>query len=463
MTLHICRDFLAKNNTTLSPSITSYTAYISACFISGVLRFTQIGHTNFDVEGSTFTKGSGINNANLNLGGALSRAVQLPVSYVVSSSDLDRIIALKSNVNGKYNSGLYRISAFDTATNSVILNARSWPILPTPETNLSWKIFEKEESISFSAGLNTQPVGSYRGWGNATTSRVILQSPHASGWQVRICRENGTDAQSGGQALNAAGVTMSPGFGGDSFGDFALAGKHLHTPLFYNSSPVNQSSRISGRTPGPAPNASATTQPARYYFWGDDETGACFILTRQHSTTVAESQSICCFGIPTDEEFYPNQEDIHRLFAIGNVKNSLTSNENYSLSYSLRDIGNVFIGGSAFGLGMQPITCCPSSWCFLNASTQAADITYLSTASPDSFTNRTELSKWDLIAGTYTYGDGFSQPNLIDLEPRRIGTLPFARKGRTNTNTWSTATDESKSWLHVELGLYLPWEGPVVP
>lgn len=460
--LHICRDFLSKHNSTLSPNFATFTAYITACFLSGVLNYTQVGHTNFDVENASMTKGSGTNDANLNLGGTLSRAVQLPGSYVVSISDIDRIIALKSNVNSRYNSGLYRISAIDSVTNSVILNARSWSTLPIVETNLSWKIFEKEENASFSSGLNTQAAGSYRGWGNATTSRVILQSPHTSGWQVRLCVENSTDASSIGQDMNVAGVTLSPGFGGNSSGDFAVGGRHLHSSLYYNTSPTNVVSKVSGRTPGPAAAPTHTAQPARYYFWGDDETGTCFILSRQHGT-VAESQMMCCFGLPEDEEFYPDQEDVHRLFVLGNSRANNSSTQQYSLSYSFRDVNSTYIRGAAFGLGMQPVSCCPSSWCFLNANVQFGDITNFSTATRDSFTQKTELLKWDLIAGTHVYGDGSTQPNVIDLEPRRIGSLPFARRGRANAPVWSTSIDTDRSWLHIDYSLYMPWEGQVIP
>ena len=459
--LHICRDFLSKNTSSLLINPNNYSAYLVACFLHGVLNFTQVGHTNFNIAGSSITRGSGTNNANLNLGGFLQYAVQLPGSYTVSISDIDRILALKSNVNGRYNSGLFRVTSFDTVTNSLILDARSWPIIPAPETNLSWKLFEKEESISFTRGNNTQPANSYRGWGNSSNSRVILQSPHSSGWQVRICAENSLDTYNGSAMFNVPPASIIPGFDGNASGDFLVGGKHLHTLLFYNSSPQTISP-MNGRTPGT--HTDTTVQPPRFYIWGDDSTGTCVLITRQHGSIIG-SQTVVAFGLPENEIIYENQQDIHRLFVIGNSGITLTSDEMYTLSYNSRFLTTYSdMRGVAYGLGMQPITCIPSSWCLINQNAQFSNPTWQTNAVNESFTNATILSKMDLIAGTLSHGDDtINYPNAIDLEPRILGSFPFARKGRTNISNWSTSVDSNKSWLHIEDDLYMPWEGDVVP
>lgn len=468
MTLHLCKDFLAKHNTAGTVYMRYYGLCLSSYFLNGVLGFSQVGHTNFNLNSGSITKGSGANNANINLGVGLERAVQVPSgSYVVSTSDIDRVLALKSNLYPMMNSGLFRISGFDSTTNSLILKSRSWLDPPPPETNMTWKLFENEGTVTdtFANTQNTQATTAYRGWGDSTTSRIILQSPHASAWQVRICAEvpvDVNDVNVGENHLGAA-CTFAPGFGGNSAGDFAVGGQHLHAPLFFNIGPApSDTTRTVATVPGLA--STQTQVPGRYYMWGDDATGTCFIVGRQHGST--EAEAIIVFGFPEDEQQPTPTLTIQRLFSYGSTFKSGQSTAIKIKPGTYNGSGEQQIG-AAFGLGLQPITCIASSWAFLSSQASNSGIMNDAVASDGVYLGATELWGWDLYAGTYDNANNVSTStgggSVISLEPRRMGRLPYARRGRENFNKFSTSVDQSRQWIHLDQGIYLPWSGSIVP
>lgn len=461
MTLHICKDFLSKHTTSSTVFTRYYHAYVSAMFLRGVLGFTQVGHTNFNIDGSTITKAYGVNSANINIGtGSLERAIQLPsASYVVSNSDVNRVISLHSNAHSYLNSGLYRVNGYDTNTNSLIIDNRSWLESPPSEAGLSWRLFENEAVVTatFMNGGNGVANPGYRGVGSsATTTRVILQSPHSTAWQLRICCETPIDTDGGGgQSNSAPACSLVPGFGGNSSGDFTIGGRHLHPALFFNLSDNAGIQKTNGWLGGLS--GCNTVTPGRYYMWGDDATGSCVIITRQHGTTT-EWNNFCAFGIPEDEEVPLPSDPVHRLFVFGGT--GLAGNT-MEIEAGPRQTDAMM--GSAFGLCNQPVTCVPGSWQFLAGTSINASIMHDSTAGDSVYTDSTELYGWDLYAGTWDYTEFNSQTSMITLEPRRLGLLPFVRRGRENYNTFTTSNDAGKTWIHMQTGIFLPWSGSIVP
>ena len=464
MALHLCKDFLAKHPTSSTVTTRFYHVCLVAYFLRGVLGFTFVGHTSFNLEGASITKGSGVNNANINLGSPLERAVQLPGSYVVSAADLDRVLAIKSNLNPLMNSGLFRISGIDLPTNSVILTGRSWLDPPIPETGVSWRMFENEGTVtnSFALGTNGNPdTGSttkYRGDLSATTSRIILQSPHSTNWQVRLCCETPSDSDGGsGQGHIGAAASFAPGYGGNSSGDFPNGGQHLHHGEFWNIGSDNSQTTRNTGVQGGLGSRNATI-PGRYYMWGDDVTGTCFVAVRQHGST--ETEGVVCFGLPEDEEQPIPTSPIYRLFCFGCTNN----NADVTLDIKPEAYNNGRSQmGTAYGLGNQPITCVPVSWHYSTGGGLNTGIMNNGTAADDVYLGATTLWAWDLVAGTWdnTYING--GPQFQPLEPRRLGRLPFARRGRENFNVWSTSVDQGRTYLHVQAGMFLPWSGSIIP
>lgn len=468
MATHACKDFLG-----LPPYTANFAAtYFVALFLRGVLGFTQVGHTNFNVTGTTITKASGVG-ADINLGPGLERAVSIPtLTYTLTVSDVSRIIALRSSTNPLFNSGLFRIVGIDTATNRAFLSGRMADA-PKVESNLTWTIFETEATAL--AGFSVTPStpttsGLYHGTGNAGASRVILQSPHSSAWQVRLTCENTADTTGGGSFTNKIGsrASFAPGFGGDSAGDFPAAGRHLHVPMFWNKAANGVDAttfRTNGSVPG-IPSNRLVDVGLRYYMWGDDSTGTFAMIVRQHTTAASsDEQGLIFFGLAEDEEPSPSGDNVHRLFTYG-YTNTQISVQTLQISPDFGEFNGSIVGqmGIAMGLSMQPVSCVPMSYNFLAGNAINSSIMFNASAADNVYTGTTELYGMDLIAGTwdswFAAVASTHPPNII-LEPRRLGRFPFARKGRTNFNNWSVSPDSL--WLHVENGVYMPWSGSFLP
>lgn len=447
--------------------------YYAALFLRGVLGFTQVGHTNFNLDGSTITKASGTG-ADINLGAGLERAVSIPaLTYTLSVSDVSRIIVLRSTSNPLFNSGIFRIVGIDTATNRAFISGRMAD-LPKVESNLTWRIFETE-AVAL-AGFSVTPStpttsGLYHGTGNAGASRLVLQSPHSSAWQVRLTCENTADSTGGGtpyQNKIGARASFAPGFGGDASGDFPAAGRHLHVPMFWNKA-ANGSDSTTFRTNGSVvgiPSNLTVDVGLRYYMWGDDVTGAFAMFVRQHTTAAAsDNQGLVFFGIPEDEELTTSGDNVHRLFTYGYTNTQITA-QTIQISPDFGEFNGTIVGqmGVAYGLSMQPVSCVPMSYNFLAGNAIGSSIAFNASAADNVYTGATELYGLDLITGTwdswFTTLPTTHAPNMI-LEPRRMGRMPFVRKGRTNFNTWSTSPDSL--WLHTENGVYMPWSGSFLP
>lgn len=469
MTLHIAKDFL-----TLSQTATTYAPYYSlvatAMMLNGVFGFTVVGQTSFNLTSGSITKGQGTNNANINLGGTLTKAVQLPSgSYVVSVSDVDRILALRSNSNPRLNSGLFRISGFDSATNSVFVVPRAWSgDAPPAETNVSWKVYETESLAiaGFNTTANSLTGMAYRSWGTSPVPRIILQSPHSSAWQVRICIESNTDVNDAtGSGAGGIGSKCSVvvGFAGDAFGDFAVGGRHFHMPLYHNLTSTHNHlfgggtlTKTGGTVPG-YPGRS-TIEPMRYYGWSDDSTGSTVLVCRGHGDT--SSEGIIVFGIPEDEELPLPVDPIMRLFCYGS--SYIAAFNQLVINPGLQSVQAQ--PGLTWSFGNAPTFCMPGSWCFLAGNAAASSLMQDTTACDSPYIQKTELYGWDLYAGTFDQMHDFNeQGSIFPMEPRRLGRFPIIRRGRTNFNGWTLSNDQARSWIHLAEGIYAPWSGSIIP
>lgn len=470
MTTHLTRDFL---------SVGEYNApyggiYLVAAFLRTTLGFTVVGQTGFNLDSGSITISSGLN-AQINLGGVNTHAVLLPsATYVVQAADVGRILGMKSNSNPLFNSGLFRVTGIDSTNNYLYIQPRGIES-PPAESSLSWRLFENEVTVATTMGNNPNSLTGdrYRTWGAAAASRIILQSPHSTAWQVRLTAENEQDCDNnaaGGRAECGAPGSIAPGFGGTSIGDFVPGGKHLHVPLWWNLSNISAtttatSQRAQNCLVGFTRRNSETdatmtiTNGLRFYMWGDDVTGTCVIIARQHGESLA-TQTLIVFGVPEDEEIY-SPEPIHRLFNYGftvcNASNTIDINPGY------RTETNEDQQGNAFGLSMQPISCVASMYCYLAGEAAGAGIIDDSAAEDDVYVKATELYPIDLIAGTYDQRDTTGYSPFMLLEPRRMGRVPWIRRGRTNFTEWTTSNDVAQSWLHTQGGVFLPWSGSIMP
>lgn len=439
MALHIVRDFISQLVSTPVASM-----YFTAIFLRTVMNFTVIGHTNFDLDGS-LTIDSGTAGAISAADGFTNRFT--PDGYTVSSSDIDRILVIKSTNNPQLTSGLWRIVGVDTINNQFILGLRGEP--PVIESGLTWRLHPAETSVSLSNGTNGN-TGQYRGRTSASsTSRIIMQSPHSSAWQVRLTYETATDYSTSIRSK----FTIAPGFGGDSIGDFPVGGDHLHGALWANISGVD---KVVGLTVGYG--AREVTAITRYYMWGEDSTGTCVFVTR--GVTNNTTESFAAFGLPEDEQ-YPNDARLVRRLFVWGVNRTSSGEIKFSTGQSQSGYPNL---GTAFGYSGQPISCSASCYGYMSGQQFPTNGPYYNANGADNpFLAVTELLTVDLFAGTWDHGDYSGQEPSIFMEPRRLGRFPIARIGRSNFGDFTTSTDGARTWIHTRNGVYLPWSGAILP
>ncbi len=448
--LHVCRDFLSIGNP-INLNCSRLAQYYLVIFLRTVLGYAVVGQTNFNLDGATLKIGSGAAGS-INQGTNNEYAFS-PNGYVVSSADIGRILAVRSTGNPMVNSGLFRVTGVDTSNNWLFLNYRSGDV-PPAETGLTWVLYATETVfngiINFSGNgtLNT-----YQGQGAATQSRIILQSPSALAWQVRICFENSYDLAAGTTPQVA---TVAPGVAGNIAGDFAVAGQHLHGPLFFN---VHDATYY-GTSIGIEPSGAAQM---RVYIWGDDSTGSVFMATR---AVVSGTDAMVHFGLPENEELPLPPKTVQRLFVIGANITVSTAGIGWSTGASSGTSPSSGRGGMSFGLCNQPVGCTYSLYNRLVASAYSSTAARaLTTAGDCPYLAATELVPVDLVAGTILNAANAAGSNamVLQLEGRRLGQAPIVRLGRSNYGYFQVATAGQQLWLHLNDGVYLPWQGSILP
>lgn len=446
MALHICRDFLSTGN-----PLTYYTPYMGlyylAIFMRVTLDYAFVGQTNFNIEGS-LRLGHGTNGS-LNQGTGNEYAF-VPDGYTATAADIGRILAIKSPGFPMVNSGLFRVTGVDTTSNYVFINYRSGD-LPPVETGMKWGLYDNEtawQTMLNSAGNGT--TGTYQGQGAATQSRLILQSPSVINWQCRLTVENSYDAYAGGGAATAL-ASIAPGYGGTNAGDFLPGGPHLHAALFFNKHTQDYAGLVVGFSP--------SGNQARIYIWGDDVSGTVWVAGRG---VVGGTDSFACFGLAEDEELPLPPKSAQRLFSMG------SNDESNGIYWTVGTKNSVNRGGCSFGLSNQPISCIFSLYnpLFGNVFGGAGNnqpIRSTGTASDCPYLGATELVPVDMLAGTHDNMNVINSSEVLILEGRRLGRAPFVRLGRSNYGNWQISTDAAHSWFHTEDGMYLPWQGSILP
>ncbi len=448
--LHVCRDFLSIGNP-INLNCSRLAQYYLAIFLRTVLGYAVVGQTNFNIDSATLKVGSGAAGS-INQGSTNEYAFS-PNGYVVSGSDIGRILAIRSVNNPMVNSGLFRVTGIDTGNNWLFVNYRSGDFPPV-ESGLTWALYASE--TVFNGLLNFSGNGTlntYQGQGSATQSRIILQSPSVLAWQVRICFENSYDL---GAGTTPQVATIAPGVAGNAAGDFAVAGQHLHGPLYFN---VHDSTYY-GTSIGIEP---AGGTQVRVYIWGDDNTGSVYMATR---AVIGGADGMVHFGLPENEEQPLPSKTVQRLFVMGANIPSTTSGIGWSTGASSGTSAASGRGGMSYGFCNQPISCTYSLYnrlvanAYSNVSarsqTTAGDCPYLSA---------TELVPVDLLAGTILNAANAAGSNamVLQLEGRRLGQAPMVRLGRSNYGYFQIATAGQQLWLHLNDGVYLPWQGSILP
>lgn len=405
-------------------------------------------------------------------------------SGVTMPAGFSYTLGVKSAANSLANSGLFPIVSMDyspgytAATGSVSGTYRITfdPRISTGsklplDTNFQWTIIAKSTNVgvwdqfgpagfSDNSGIDGSQVddGRYHTSGSSHMLRAIYQSPHSTRWQVRLCMENKFDRD---HATNGMCFTVAPGFSGSSTGDFAVGGPHLHGPMWFNTSSASYKGTVVGLDPRLASGDQVVSNTLanfkwRFYAWGDDTTGTVLVLNRN---SVNAADGMVMFGIPEDETVPLPPRPIQRLFAIG--ANNSSGND---VDWANGPIGLNGTSGVAYSLSPYAgiISCVMSCYSYLadDKGDNIHSIRYDANAADTPFLSGSELIPADIVAGTWDNNVNSTATPVFNIEPRRMGRVPFMRFGRsTGQPQWSTVDSGSNNWFHAKNGVYLPWGG----
>lgn len=327
--------------------------------------------------------------------------------------------------------------------NRYVIDYRSngQPALVEAADTVPWYLYERDTLCPISGNDNSN-VNGYRSNGNSTTPRIILQSPHAMGYQVRICNESATYTVNSNSPMTGA-ITVAPGFNGDSAGDFPVGGNHLHGVLFGDYANVGDNlSKAIGISMGNV--TSATNLQFRYTLIGDDSGNTFSIFARRSNATGFANSFLLTFGIPDNEPTPLPLKNIQRLFTIGHYASDQNSSPANNISLFVGN-GNTaqLCGGAAFW--DEPVACNPCMLAYVTGNNQFAGPASDAQAGDCPIISSTELITVDLVSGAYPNYQHSGTSYALQLAPRYIGTLPVIRFGRTNFGDFTLTTDAG-SW-----------------
>lgn len=318
---------------------------------------------------------------------------------------------------------------------------------------------------------NGNSTSQYRGNGTSTAPRIILQSPVALGWQVRICHETVDDNGSTGasQSAECPMITMIPGFGGNASGDFLVSGQHIHAPLYLNSNNNN----LQGGAPGFGDNLNfpngLSAEPYRITIIGDTDGYGLTVLGRRPGNATGPRSYLMTLGMCESEALPLPTNNEARLFAIGSGNSQSSGNNLNDISWYP---GNIGTGGTcqgitqspAFGSVAVPSALCTSLLCYAVGNSSQGSPIFDGSAGDTPWFGGVELFPADLISGTFNTWNNSAVTNygFPFTQGRFLGTIPHIREGRTNFTEFGVTADLVAQ--HVRRGLWMLWGGPpVVP
>lgn len=386
--------------------------------------------------------------AGINFGVGFVYEVSIPAAVrTVSAADIGRVLVLKSTANPRHNSGLFLITGVNVGSNRYIINWRSGDSPPAEAADsIEWWLYAADAGAFQNIGGSNSGTG-YRSFGSATCPRIILQSPHSTAWQVRICNESNTDFNTN-QTVPI--VTVTTGYNGDASGDWqtgANGGRHTHPVFWWDSTGTTY------RAPGMIDTQTALY---RYTAVGDDTGQAVAFFVRHPSSSTSSFYVI--FGLADEEPAPIPTEPSRRIFALGQQRGGVSG---ITFAFQPVDTSNVITCGATMGFAGVPVTCSTGCWTYASGPGQRGSHFYDASAGDSPWLGSTELVTVELVAGAL-HCFNQSVPRTVPLEPRLMGVVPHLRQGRTNFGEFTLTTDAGKSWQHMREGVYMPWGGPAV-
>jgi hypothetical protein len=363
--------------------------------------------------------------------------------------------------------GCLSVGTGTMSTGGVVYYSQSLPPAE-PTDSMNWYLYEKDASVPIQGASNGNSAIQYRGNGTSTTPRVILQSPHAVGWQVRVCHETTNDSGVGTSPVSSecALITFAPGFSGDASGDFPVGGPVLHAPLYYNSN----SNNLQGGALGFGDNVNIPTGTAdityRITMVGDDDGYGITIFGRRPGNASSPRSYNLSFGLPATEVLPPPPNNEARLFVIGSGSSTNSGNNLNDVSWYPGNIVGLASQGITIRSAYQslgvPVSINVSLITYVQGVGQTGSPIFDGSAAESPWLGGSELMPVDVISGIVQTWNGSAVANFgfPNLEGRFLGTIPHIREGRANFAEYATTTDLFAQ--HMRRGMWLLWGGPPV-
>lgn len=306
----------------------------------------------------------------------------------------------------------------------------TWTITVVGTSNTQFTLDGSAGNGTYTASSGSFYKAGYPGNGLSANPRIIFQSPHSTGYQVRLCIEP--------RNARLVPISITTGFNGDGYGDFPIDGAQTHIAEFGNINPL-KSQEYTGTVPG---TGDATIQ-YRNTFIGDTDGYYLFFWGR--STNGLRPPSITMVGVPENEPM-PLAIDEERVFVYGSAGAVTSGSSEGGGGVSPRigiNFGNV-------GLAMKkgaPKFAALTGWANLDGANLTTPF-FSSNAGDSPFTGTTEVLPMEIWVGTYadvSLGIGAIPPFFFDQS--YMGTSPLLRLGRSNfaSNTVALTNEEITS------------------
>lgn len=328
--------------------------------------------------------------------------------------------------------------------NKYVIDYRGNGDLSIPEANdtVMWWLYDRDINCPTIGAGNGGP--GYNSVGSSVTPRIILQSPHALGWQVRICNESLADSSA--NIFNGSGppVSAAPGFGGNSAGDFPIGGDALHGLNYFDKSGATVNFDYPVGNGFGDDNAGTTPAPQhRFYFFGDDTGQSVHMVARRLLNAVGPRSIYVTFGLPDNEPTPLPIKDIRRLYVLASTRGDVGNGQVNDVGLYVGYTNSISMHGCAFHDG--PISAHPSQLCYVTNNNQLAGPTFDASAGDCPFTSATELMPVDITAGTIPNWSSSTSVQTFQFYPKTLGSIPIMRNGRANFGLYTLTTDNA-SW-----------------
>lgn len=326
--------------------------------------------------------------------------------------------------------------------NKYVIDYRGNGDLAIAEANdtVMWWLYDKDINCPQNGAGNG--LAGYNGVGTSTTPRIILQSPHALAWQVRICNESTADSPI--NIFNAAcsPITAAPGFGGNSAGDFAIGGDCLHSNIYYDKSgAIANGDYVCGN--GFGDDVATTGIQHRYTLFGDDTGQSVHMVARRLLNATGPRSIYVTFGLPDNEPTPLPIKNIRRLYVLASARGDVGNGQVNDVALNVGYTNAVSMQGAAFQDGI--ISAHPSQLAYVTSNNQLAGPTFDTNAADSTFTSATDLMPVDITAGTIYSWAGGSPAQIFQFYPKTLGSIPIMMNGRANFGNY-TLTSDNASW-----------------